>query len=160
MRARHLDHACHIRAPGALALVLQGVVLVYFAATHLVNLYPWNDLRRYSRGEQALEVGTNGGLLVGLLVLYASGRWPLKSAATALYGAFLVGQLLTWWRPYLFGASEAWKEQHRTHFARTIRLLPFRGSNPPPDAQHGVLQVLTLITLAMMVRDVAGEARR
>jgi hypothetical protein len=58
-----------------------------------------------------------------------------------------------WWIPYLWGptwlhSSLEWYTEHG--YAETIKVLPPIGDHPIPDAQHLVLQLLSLIAAITM----------
>lgn len=70
-------------------------------------------------------------------------RWAmgLSLLATAIW---LVLQLVSWWPPYLFGASERWSVTYERAFAQATQVLPRWGRHLPPDAAHLVLQILLI----------------
>ncbi len=59
----------------------------------------------------------------------------------------LMGYLLSWWKPYLFGCSENWRRKYNEKFSRTIKIFPPIKDHPIPDAEHLPVGVLTIIWL-------------
>src|SRR5699024_8948780 len=85
------------------AVFLQVLLLIYFELTTLINLYPWNDLSKYSYQERLLEATINGIIIViGIILFVTKVKW-LMVISVVLWFAFLFMQLLTWWMPYLTG---------------------------------------------------------
>ena len=75
--------------------------------------------------------------------LGARRAWPLAMwISVAGVGVWLVLQLVTWWPPYLFGASEQWSRVYARAFAQSTRILPRWNNHLPPDGMHLVLQVI------------------
>lgn len=131
------------------ALVMQLLLFIYFEIITLVPLYPWNDLSKYSTKEKVLEAATNGVIIVIGIGLFVTKIQLLMVISIVLWGLFLVMQLLTWWLPYITGKhlKQFSRELYDTHFEQTVKLLPRIKDHIIPDAQHLVLQVLTLSTL-------------
>jgi hypothetical protein len=63
---------------------------------------------------------------------------------------WLLLQVRQWWIPYLLGPTPihkdlSWYTEHG--YAATIKFLPTIGDRPVPDAQHVVLQALSLLVV-------------
>lgn len=70
------------------------------------------------------------------------------SISVLIWLLFLLMQFITWWMPYLTGRhlKQFPRELYDTHFQKTIKLLPPIKDHIIPDAQHNVLQILSLAT--------------
>lgn len=134
------------------AIVLIVVLLAYFAIDNHVSLPPWNQLGE--TGPQLLSTLT-AVIPFGLVVLALSSRirWgTMLGAGWAL--VWLVLQIRQWWLPYLFGPTPlhsdfSWYAAHG--YARTLRFLPDVAGRPVPDAQHLLLQLLSLAVFVALV---------
>jgi hypothetical protein len=73
-------------------------------------------------------------------------RWAMWLAVLATT-VWLGLQLVTWWPPYLFGASDRWSQVYARAFAESTPILPRWGNHLPPDAAHFSLQVLLVGTV-------------
>ncbi len=129
------------------AFVLQFLLLVYLQVIEWIDLFPWNDIRR-GNGQEILDVALGGAMIAALAATHW--RWrPGVWLATLAYAVWLGLQIMTFWWPYAFGASERWAKIHEANFALTIQWLPSLGTHLPPDASHFVLQLLLVITLVV-----------
>jgi len=140
------------------ALVMQVLLFIYFEITSLVPLFPWNDLSKYSTKEKVVEATSNGIIILLGIGLFITQVKALMILSAILWGLFLTMQLLTWWLPYLTGKhlKQFSRELYDTHFQQTVKLLPRIKDHIIPDAQHLVLQVLTLSTLLTTTIAVVG----
>jgi hypothetical protein len=130
------------------ALVLQVLLLGYWLAIEVVDFYPWNDIAaRPAEFDLRGGVAVTGLALCGLMVLFALGVQPLAVLSVIGYGVYLAIQLWIWWKPYVIGADPAWQGVYDLLYERTLKLLPADAAHLAPDAQHLVLQGLTLLTL-------------
>lgn len=130
------------------AIFSQILVFLYFEVTTLVNIYPWNDLSKYSKQEKIIEATVNGFIIILCLGLFITQIKWLMIISVVFWFVFLLMQLLTWWMPYLTGKhlKQFSKAQYETHFKNTLKLLPPIKDHIIPDAQHNVLQIISLIT--------------
>jgi hypothetical protein len=130
------------------AIAFQILLFIYFEGTTLVNLYPWNDLSKYSNQEKIIEASVNGIIIILCLGLFISEIKWLMIISVIFWFVFLFMQILTWWMPYLTGKhlKQFPKTLYETHFKNTFKLLPPIKDHIIPDAQHNVLQILSLIT--------------
>ncbi|MBS2969162.1 hypothetical protein J9317_10350 [Metabacillus sp. KIGAM252] len=133
----------------AFSILLQILLFFYFEATTLLNLYPWNDLAKYTNREKTLEAASNGLVILISMGLFISHIKWLMTISVIFWFIFLIMQLLTWWMPYLTGRhlKQFPKSLYETHFIRTIKILPRVKDHIVPDAQHNVLQFISLITV-------------
>lgn len=129
------------------AFVLQLLLVVYLQAIEWIDLFPWNDVRR-GNGQETLDIALGGVMVAALAATHL--RWrPGVWLAALVYAVWLALQIMTFWIPYAWGASERWARIHEANFAHTIQWLPTRGNHLPPDASHFTLQLLLLITLVV-----------
>ena len=138
------------------------VMLAYFIMDNHVDLHPWNNLVT-PQLPSTLTAVIPFGLYA---VAFALGlRWLMVVGAVHSY-VWLVLQIRQWWLPYLFGSTAlhrdfAWYFAHG--YDRTIKILPGVGDRPIPDAQHLVLQGLSLVvaiaaTVAVLPRVADAKA--
>jgi hypothetical protein len=139
------DRETHARRWRAASAALIGVMLVYFVVTNHVDLYPWNNLD--AAGNQLPS------MLVGLIpfsiyaVAFAVGIRPLMLVGMVHSYIWLALQVRQWWLPYLFGATPlhrdlSWYEAGG--YSETLRIPPLINGRPVPDAQHVVLELISL----------------
>jgi hypothetical protein len=119
------------------------VMLAYFVLDNHVDLYPWNNLITSQLASTFAAV-----IPFGLYaVAFAHGiRWLMVVGAVHSY-VWLALQIGQWWIPCLFGPIALHREfgWYVTHgYDRTIKILPSIDDRPIPDAQHLVLQALSL----------------
>lgn len=140
------------------AVILQLLLLLYFEAITLLNLYPWNDLSKYTFKEKVIEATVNGAIIIFNAGLFTTKVKWLMMISIVFWFLFLLMQLLTWWMPYVTGKhlKQFRRTLYDTHFKETIKLLPPIKDHIIPDAQHNVLQFLTLITFIVSVMSVVG----
>jgi hypothetical protein len=130
----------------AAAIALQIVLLVYHQSTTLLDFFPFNGARFYSRGERIGEAGVNL-VLMSLSPIGFVTRVPwMMGFGAAYYFVLLAVEIATWWVPYFFGASAKNREVYSRIHARTVQVLPQRGENPRPNLEHLILMCLTLAT--------------
>lgn len=131
------------------SICLQVILLFYFEMITLVNLYPWNDLSNYTKKEKWMEALINGFVIFMSLCLYLTHIKILMFIAVVCYFVFFIMQLLVWWLPYLTGIhlKQFPKNLYDLHFRKTFKILPPIKDNIIPDAQHNVLQLITMATL-------------
>ncbi|MGW0521646.1 hypothetical protein [Crossiella sp. NPDC003009] len=101
---------------------------------------PFNDLRFENRA-------ANGWMQLFLLLLAVTTllghRFELWVAAV-LYAVMLVGNLVSWWVPYLTGWPKAVIE---TNVQRGWTPFPVRADRVTPDALHTILGLLIVLGL-------------
>src|SRR5699024_12566142 len=91
----------------------------------------------------------NGAIISFHSVLVITKVIWLMMTSVVLWFFYLLMQLLTSWIPYLTGQHliQFPRTLYDTHVRETIKLLPPIKDHIIPDAQHNVLQILSLITL-------------
>ncbi|HTF52668.1 MAG TPA: hypothetical protein VK735_34910 [Pseudonocardia sp.] len=127
----------------AAAVTLLALTSAYFVIDNYVPLYPWNNLT-----EAGPQLGSTLSMVIPYTVtaaaLLARWRWPAVFMAGYCW-VLLALQIATWYPPYLFGTSAAWYRVHG--YEKTTKLLPrIDNHDVVVDAQHNVLQLLTLGT--------------
>ncbi|MBU8878762.1 hypothetical protein BGM26_07125 [Bacillus sp. FJAT-29790] len=132
-----------------LAVGLQILLFLYFEITTLINLYPWNDLSKYSNREKIIEATANGIVIILSWALFITKIKWLMLISVLFWFVFLLMQLLTWWMPYLTGKhlKQFPRTLYETHFKNTIKILPPIKDHIIPDAQHNVLQIISLLII-------------
>src|SRR5699024_7229442 len=121
------------RSRRAWAVASIAAMLAWFGLTNHVHLEPLNDLSQ--QGDQ--------------LASTLSGVIPFGLAALTIVfvpDVWLALQIVTWWIPYLFGASA----EHWGGYSDTLSVLPTLDGRLGPDVQHLVLQVLSLAMAVML----------
>ncbi len=133
------------------AIAFQILLFLYFEVTTLVNLYPWNDLSKYSTKEKFIEATVNGIIIILCIGLFITQIKWLMIISVVFWFVFLFMQLLNWWMPYLTGKylNQFPKTLYETHFKNTLKLLPPIKDHIIPDLQHNVLQIISLITFIL-----------
>ena len=122
------------------AAVAQLTTVTYLELIEWVPMAPWNNLSR-GNGQESLDIVI--GVAGVSLAVATFARYRLAAlAAIGAYGAWLLLQIQTWWRPYLFGADPQWARAYARWFAHNLRVLPAIGDHPVPDASHTVLHLL------------------
>jgi len=101
------------------------------------------------RVKSSLWHGSLAVLFVTALVLRI--RW-LVGVGAVWYLLLFAIEMNNWWVPYLFGVNrgEVTPELQRAH-AGNIRFLPRIKDRPViPDAQHVLMQIITILTVVVM----------
>ena len=139
--------------PYRTALFWQIALAIYMQVISWVPLGRWNyqpccppGLEALRRGIlTATDVAGAGAFLLPVALFWLGARRDWRWAmwlAVLVTTAWLGLQLLTWWPPYLFGASDHWSQVYARAFAESTRILPRWSNHLPPDAAHFSLQVL------------------
>ena len=128
----------------ALAVLALGI---YLEAMEWIDFYPWNNIRA-GNGQATLDVVIAGVLSILIAWLWWGGRIPalLSAGLIGLWGYF---QIVTWWIPYIEGASSGWKKVYAKWFAGSTQILPASPDHLPPDANHFVLQLFVLLAFLL-----------
>lgn len=131
------------------ATVAQVIMVAYFIVTNHVNLYPWNNLL------ESQLVSTLTGVVPFTIYIMA---FSLQICWLILIGVvhsfiWLGLQLYQWWLPYLFGPTalhQDFRWYFKNGYIETVRFLPSLGQRPTPDAQHAVLELLSVVMTITM----------
>lgn len=75
----------------------------------------------------------------------------LKIGLWLIYGILFVGELQSWWIPYVFGASPEKVQRFQELFGRTHAFLPVR-HGIVPNTFHVLLHLATVATLLVLTR--------
>ena len=139
------------------ALVAQTATLLFHQTTTNVDLYPFNNIRDYSRRERLLESAVNGVImLLPIALLLIDVRATVIASAVVLTLLFGL-ELAMWWLPYVTGRAvpaltqgdEPWSVVHRRLFSETVTVLPQVRDHPTPNLEHTVLHALTGLAAAL-----------
>ncbi|MDR3694393.1 hypothetical protein [Mucilaginibacter sp.] len=138
------------------AIVLSLLLLIYHQVTTWVPLFPWNDVKQYSRKELLAEAGTNGILMANGTLCIVFGNTGFHHYYPLIYYPFLLsGEFFQWWLPHFsakFAASKVNFDYERL-FGRTTKLIPHKPGKRTPDANHIVLHTITVITVIVVCLD-------
>lgn len=122
-----------------LTLFFQSIHLLYHQITTIFDLYPFNNIKSYTRTQQLLEC-VSCAFAMGIPVLATLfGGKVLAGVSVVLFVLLLMGEYFTWWRPYFFGPSELWKTVYNKKFKSTIIILPTIKDHPIPNLEHLIL---------------------
>lgn len=133
------------------ALVAQIATLVFHQTTTNADLYPFNNIRRYTRRERAVEAAVNGVVMLVPIALLLVDRPATVVASAVLLTLLFCMELAMWWLPYATGRAipalthgeEPWSVVHRRLFAETVTVLPQVRDHPTPNLEHTLLHALT-----------------
>jgi hypothetical protein len=148
----------------AASAMAQVLLAVYFQAINWLPMGSWN----YQPGSKPLASQAVQGQLAALDVVYvalfllpvavyliaASRRWNwLMWISLVGYTVWLVLQVVSWWIPYVLGASDSWMATYHRVFSQSTQLLPSFGRHLAPDGLH---IVLSLLLAAVVVTTTTG----
>ena len=122
-----------------ITLATQILLLLFHQATTLFDFYPFNNVRHYTLKERLTECCVNGLLMAAPIVGFAAQLKWLMIASLVIYPVLLIGEYLSWWHPYFFGASEGWQKVYNRLFKNTLVVLSPLKNNPVPNLEHTVL---------------------
>jgi hypothetical protein len=132
------------------------LLLFYHQSTTWLPLFPWNDVKNYSRKELMLEAGTNF-LLMGLAAfcIIQNNAGFFHYYPLIYYPFLFTGECFQWWLPYFsveFAKSKANFDYERL-FSRTTKLITHKPGRRTPDANHIVLHLITVMTIILVYMD-------
>jgi hypothetical protein len=143
---------------------------MYHQLTTLVDFYPFNGSRNYTRAEKLAECGMNCILMLLPPIGFGLHIPALRTFGIVYYFVLFLVELLIWWVPYLAVPSGRWRNIYNgllslatfdfrkgdplTHWQETynrlhrgtMTVLPRRGDRPVPNLEHVILHIWTLIT--------------
>jgi len=125
-----------------------GVMLTYFVVTNHVALTPWNNLDAVQSQLLSTLVGVIPFSIYGLG--FALGIRPLMLVGTVHSYIWLALQIRQWWVPYLLGPTPLHRDLSwywEGGYGETMQVLPAIAGRPVPDAQHLVLELLSLVVV-------------
>ena len=158
------------------AIASQLVLLVYHQATTLLDLFPFNGARNYTRQERFVEMASNVVLMSLAPIGFAFHFRPLQIYGAIYYFVLFAIELVIWWVPYFFEPRGAlrrlynfvlavgtsnfqaadtlvhWHATYERIHAGTITLLPKRAGRIVPNLEHTLLHAWTLITALVTCR--------
>lgn len=153
--AKRVARPHRARRQAASAILL---MLAYVVVTNHLPLYPWNNLV----SPQGASTAACGPFLIYAAALLFGWRW-LMLIGTGHIVVWLALQLRQWWLPYLLGPTPIHRDfsWHAAHgYDRTLKLLPVVEGRPVPDAQHLVLQLISLVVMRASSRALWLTMRR
>jgi hypothetical protein len=133
------------------AVMLVIVIEIYYAATTLFDLSPFNGAKYFAPKERLTEWITNSLVFaLPLLPFLIPSAWP---AGVIAYGFLLVGEYASWWHGYL-----TQKPVRRDFYDKATRYTTLVLSQDQerfqPNLEHIILHGLTLITFIALLADV------
>ena len=156
--------------PMLAAIVCQVLLLAYHQITTLVDFYPFNAARNYSRSERLAEVGVNAVLMVLPPVGFIFRLNGLMLFGVIYYFVLLFIEIIIWWVPYLTIPADSWRKAYnlilslatsnfeegdtldnwvaihqRVHRGTITPLKPGRGPILP-NLEHMILHGWTVVT--------------
>jgi hypothetical protein len=135
----------------AIALTLNILHVAYHQLTTNFDFFPFNNIRHYTMKQRIAEVSVNF-ITMGFPVLsLLLDNHTMIGIACWFLGFLLCGEFLSWWKAYLFGGSEKWKNIYNKIHKDTITILPPIKDNPIPNLEHCILHVLTLATFVVTI---------
>ena len=127
-----------------------------------VALHDWVPLGRLTNRAGVRGVDSTGRLVwttvwstapfaLGLAWCVRYAPWPgwLVTYLWVIYWLAFGGAMMSWWVPYLFGATEEKKTRFRQRFAGTMSFLPER-NGIRPDTLHVVFHASLLAILVLL----------
>ena len=138
------------------AVVVPLTLLAYLLVLDFVDLFPWNDLSAVGVREQVLGLLVNDLIVLLIATAFMQARHVFHLLAVLASWLFLLGHVVAWWIPYLYGSSTQAIQEHARYYSRTMTFLPPIQDHPTPNAAHVVVGVLALgmvlcTTMAMIV---------
>ncbi|MBS1988095.1 hypothetical protein JST56_03805 [Candidatus Dependentiae bacterium] len=135
-----------------LALFFQVFHLVYHQVTTIFDLYPFNNIKSYTRKQQLLECGSCAFAMGIPIFATLFGGKIMAGVSVVLFILLLMGEYFTWWKPYFFGPTELWKTVYNKKFKSTIIILPAINDHPIPNLEHLILHSITVVTFILTVK--------
>ena len=77
--------------------IVQIILYVYYSLTKLVDLYPFNNVREYSKKERLLDPGFKGILLFIPPVAFCFASIPMMFVSLIIYFYILIIEFKKWW---------------------------------------------------------------
>jgi uncharacterized membrane protein len=135
------------------ALLAQIATLLFHQTTTNLDLYPFNNVRGYSRRERLLESAVNGVVMLLPIGLLLVDRTATVVASAVVLTVLFCLELAMWWLPYATGRAvpaltqgdEPWSVVHERLFAETVTVLPQVRDHPTPNLEHTVLHAMTAV---------------
>ena len=130
-----------------LAIVMQIILVIWFAFTHWIPLPPLNNLTKEAfSGEKQINL-----FMHTIQIVIISGFF-LRIRQLILFGVvfwtiWFIGHIFSWWVPYFFGFPKVFLKDAVIDNAKTYHFLPSRGNHPIPDLNHCILGFLSLLTV-------------
>jgi hypothetical protein len=160
------------------AVICQIILLVYHQVTTLVDLYPFNGARHYTRRERWAEADINIVLMSLAPIGFMRHIRGLMIYGVVYYFVLFSIELIIWWVPYFFtprgkvrmvynlalaigtsnfgkgDALDRWLAIHQRIHHGTISFLPARAGRIRPNLEHMLLHAWTLFTAVITLKGV------
>jgi hypothetical protein len=144
----------------AAAITLQSLQFLILLLHDWIPLGPLTDVaaaRRMNKpthlliGTAVTSVPVGWGLWRSIANFGHAYPHGLKIGLWLIYGILFIGELQSWWIPYVFGANAAKVQRFQEMFGRTHAFLPVR-HGIVPNTFHFFLHVATIATLLVLTR--------
>jgi hypothetical protein len=151
-------------------------LLLFHQITTLVDFYPFNGARNYSKAEKVAEAGANAVLMSLGPIGFGFHIKALMIFGVVYYFILFAIELLIWWVPYLTVPRGTWRAVYNrilscatSNFEKgdtldhwvavynrihrgTLTFLPVRDNRPVPNLEHSILHAWTLVTALVTLR--------
>ena len=152
------------------AIYCQIILFAYHQLTTLVDFFPFNGARYYTRQEKLAEAGSNAVLMsLGPIGFGLHLRWLMTFGVIYYFVLFAV-EIIIWWIPYFTIPRGAWRHfynralavstsnfdkgdtldhwraVHDRLHAGTTTFLPRRPGRVVPNLEHSILHAWTFVT--------------
>ena len=128
------------------ALIMNILHAGYHQVTTNFDFYPFNNIRAYTAKQRLAEAAVNFVTMGFPLAAVIINTHKLTGIACCFLAFTLCGEFLSWWKGYLFGASDKWKAIYARIHKNTITFLPPIHNNPIPNLEHCILHFITIVT--------------
>lgn len=150
MRAVHLPRTnLDARDLMKRAAIMMTILGLYLQMVEWVDLFPWNNIKN-GNGQETVDIAMGVATIVLVALLWRGSRIAAFISTAALC-VWTWLQVKSWWIPYVVGASLGWTRHYEHWFGETTSWLPRWDNHLPPDANHLVLHVLLVLSLAACV---------
>jgi len=113
-----------------IAIIFQILVFLYFEITTLINLFPWNDVSKYSATKMNRSNIKQNYFTSSHWIVATKTGWGM-GISLLFWVFFFILQILTWWMPYLTGKhlKQFPRQLYYYHFSRTVKFFPHKKSS-------------------------------
>jgi hypothetical protein len=135
----------------SLAIAFVILIEIYYAATTLFDVSPFNGAKYFTVKERLTEWVQNT-IIFGLPFL----RFIFPAAREAgviAYGILLIGEYVSWWHGYFFKPAAFSLNFYNKATRNTILVLSEDKDRFQPNLEHIILHILTLITFILLLLD-------
>lgn len=133
------------------SIILVVIIEIYYAATTLFDLTPFNGAKYFTLKERTTEWVINSLVFaLPLLPLIFPSAWP---AGIIAYGCLLVGEYFSWWHGYITQKPSR-RDFYDKATRNTILVLSQNKERFQPNLEHIILHGLTLITFIVLLLEI------